>query len=302
MKNDNKSLDRSTKLLAFIYSIFIAVPLYWILGNLYYLDHINGYVFLGALIGCMAIVAIPLIIFRKDKFKSHTAIWAFLLLSCFFGYEYLLLEYESNTYIAMAYREPEELVQNSGIHLLSIGINAIYYLEEEEMVRDIYEKDGIQIFELHKITNEDRYRSKNREIKRFFGLSKEPFHIMGKNVKSHIGEDITVINEFLTRENVVGDSAGLALGLSSMAHQRTLHNQIPIGVTGTLEPNGKVDQVGGILGKMIISEQNGFPYIIVPNANKAEAETIKAEQKLAIEILPVHHIDEAVKVIQELNK
>ena len=52
---------------------------------------------------------------------------------------------------------------------------------------------------------------------------------------------------------------------------------------------------------MIISEQNGFPYIIVPYANREEAETVKAEQQLSIEILPVHHIDEAVMVIKELN-
>ena len=87
-----------------------------------------------------------------------------------------------------------------------------------------------------------------------------------------------------------------------MVHQGSLHNQIPIGVTGTLEPNGDVDQVGGIAGKMIISEQSGFPYMIVPYANLEEAETVKAEQQLSIEILPVHHIDEAVMVINELNE
>lgn len=301
MKSRNKSLDRSTKLLAFVYSIFIVVPIYFILGNAYYLDYINSYVFVGALLVLMIIASIPLIIFRKDKFRSLIVNWVIALLTLFCGYEFLLIEFESNTYIAVVNREPEEIIQNSGIHILAIGLNHIYYVKEENIVKDTYEKEGIQIFDFHQITNRERYKSKTNEIKRFLGFSKEPFHIMGENVRGFIREDIVAINEFLSKENQSGDSAGLALGLSSMVHQGSLHNQIPIGVTGTLEPNGDVNQVGGIAGKMIISEQNGFPYIIVPDANRDEAETVKAEQKLAIEIVPVHHIDEAVRVIKELN-
>ena len=302
MKNKNKSLDGSNKLLAFVYSIFIVFPVYWILGNAYYLNYINGFVFLAALIGFMVIVAIPLTVFRKDKFKSLIAFCVIVLLSLFCGYEFRLLDYESNTYFAETYKEPEEVVQNSGIHILAIGLNDIHYLEEEN-IREIYERDGIQIFDLYKITNRDRYKSKTNEIKRFLGFDEDQdqFHIMGENVRGFIREDITVINEFLSRDNLRGDSAGLALGLSAMVHQGSLHNQIPIGVTGTLEPNGSVNQVGGIAGKMIISEQNGFPYIIVPYANLEEAETVKAQNNLTIEIVPVHHIDEAVMVIKELN-
>ncbi|WHT48312.1 hypothetical protein QNH10_00045 [Sporosarcina thermotolerans] len=294
-------MNNSTKLLAFVYSIFIVVPLYWILGNAYYLNHINGFVFLAALIVLMIIAAIPLIIFRKDKFRSLIATWIIVLSSLFCAYELLLLEYESNTFIAEVYREPEEIIQSSGIYILAIGLNDIHYLDEENIVRDIYDRDGVQIFDLYKITNRDRYKSKTNEIKQFLGFGKEQFHVMGENVKGFIQEDIVVINEFLGRENLKGDSAGLGLGLSGMIHQGSLHNQIPIGVTGTLQPNGRVNQVGGIAGKMMISEQNGFPYIIVPYANKEEAETIKSEQQLSIEIIPVHHIDEAVIVINELN-
>ena len=112
------------------------------------------------------------------------------------------------------------------------------------MIRDIYERDGIQIYDLYKITNRDRYRSKTNEIKRFLGFGKDQFHVMGENVRDFIREDITAINEFLSRENLRGDSAGLALGLSAMVHQGSLHNQIPIGVTGTLEPNGRCQSSG----------------------------------------------------------
>ncbi|WP_262174304.1 S16 family serine protease [Saccharococcus sp. Marseille-Q5394] len=249
----------------------------------------------------MIIAAIALIIFRKDKLKSLIAFLVIVVLSLFFGYESLLLDYESNTYIAEVYREPEEIIQNSGIYILAIGLSDIHYVDEEKMVRDIYERDGIQLFDLYKIKNRDRYNSKSKEIIHFLGFGKEQFHVMGENVKGFIREDIKVINDFLNRDNLRGDSAGLALGLSAMVHQSSLHNRIPLGVTGTLEPNGDVNQVGGIAGKMMISEQNGFPYIIVPYANREEAETVKARENLAIEILPVHHIDEAVMAIKELN-
>ena len=51
----------------------------------------------------------------------------------------------------------------------------------------------------------------------------------------------------------------------------------------------------------MISEQSGLPFIILPMANAEEAEMVKSQQKLTIEILPVRHIDEAVLVIRELN-
>ena len=125
----------------------------------------------------------------------------------------------------------------------------IHYLENEDEARDTYEKNGIQIYDLYKIKNRNRYKSKTQELKQFLGLGKDEFQVMGENVKSHFNEDIEIINDFLTRDNLVGDSAGLALGLTTMIHQGNLENTLPIGVTGTLEPNGDVMQVGGIKRK-----------------------------------------------------
>ena len=202
MNMKKQTLNSSTKLLAFMYSMFIVVPIYFILGNAYYSGYINSYVFLGALLGLMIIASIPLFIFRKDKFKSLSANWVIILLALFVGNEFLLLEFEAHTYIAEVYREPEEIIQDSHIYALAIGLNSIYYVKEEAMIRDIYERDGIQIYDLYKITNRDRYKSKTNEIKRFLGFGKDQFHIMGENVRDFIREDITDINEFLSRENL----------------------------------------------------------------------------------------------------
>ena len=112
LKKQYKKLDRSSRLLAFVYSIFIVVPIYWVVGNAYYLDYLNGFVFLGALIAVMFSALIFLIIFRKDKFKSLIAILVVLLLFLIWGYEIRLLNYESHTYIADGFREPEELLED----------------------------------------------------------------------------------------------------------------------------------------------------------------------------------------------
>lgn len=299
----NEKLDRSSKLLALFYSILIVVPVYGLLGNAYYVDYLNGFILLGTLLVIPIVALIFLIIFRRNKFKNLTITLVIVWGLIFCSYEIRLLDYEGNTYSADSYREPEELLENSGIHILVVGLNDIYYLEDKEVIKDTYEKNGIQILDMHKIKNRDRYRSKTTELKQYFGFGKEEdaFQVMGKNVRNYIDEDITFINEFLTRENLEGDSAGLALGLTAMIHQGNLVNELPISVTGTLEPNGDVMPVGGIKAKMMIAEQTGFRVVIIPLANREEAEVVKLQQELTIEILPVSHIDEAVIAIKELN-
>lgn len=299
----NKKLDRSSKLLALFYSILIVVPVYSLLGNAYYVDYLNGFLFLGALLVISIIALIFLIIFRRNKFKSLTLTLVIVWGLIFCSYEILLLDYEGHTYSADGYREPEELLENSGIHILVVGQSDIYYLEDEEGVKDTYNKNGVQVLDMYKIKNRDRYRSKTTELKQFFGFGKEEdaFQVMRKNVRNYIDEDITFINEFLSRENLEGDSAGLALGLTAMIHQGNLVNKLPIGITGTLEANGDVMQIGAIKAKMMIAEQAGLLVAIIPLENRKEAEIVKEQQGLTIEILAVSHIDEAALAIRELN-
>lgn len=303
MKKRNKPLDKSSKLLALLYSVLIIFPIYGLLGNAYYLDFINGFVFLGVLFIVMAITLILLITFRKHKFKSFSITLVFVLTFLFWVYEARLLSYGSHTYLADSYREPEILLEDSGINILVVGLHDIHYLEDEEMIKTIYEKNGIQILDMYKIKNRDRYRSKTADLKRFLGFGKEvdAYQVMGKNVRNYIDGDIIFIKEFLSRENLTGDSAGLALGLTAMIHQGNLENELSIGVTGTLEPNGDVMKVGGVKAKMMIAEQNGFTFMMIPLANSEEAEAVKAQQQFTMEIIPVSHIDEAVRAIKKLN-
>lgn len=74
------------------------------------------------------------------------------------------------------------------------------------------------------------------------------------------------------------------------------------GVTGALNSSGDVMAIGGIKEKMIISEENGLRFIILPTSNAQEAEFVKEEQDLNLEVIPVNHIEQAINIISELNK
>lgn len=301
MEEPKDKLGKSNKLRAVLYSLLIVLPIYSVLAIAYYFDFLNGFVFLGALSTVMIIASILLIIFRKNNFKSLVIALIFIVTFLLFCYECLLLNYESHTYNASGYWEPEEILKDSGIYILAVGSYDVYYMQDEYSIKKDYEEDGIQIFDLYKIKNRDKYISKTNDIKNFFGSHKEDFDTMRENVKGIIEEDLPFIDEFLSRENFVGDSAGLALGLTAAIYQKKLENTLPIGVTGTLEPNGNVGEIGSIKEKMMIAEQNSFPLIIIPLKNLEEAETVKNEQKLTIEIIPVSNINEAIETIEELN-
>lgn len=300
MENHDKQ-PKSSKRLAILYSIALAVPIYGIFWIAYYMDFINSFVFLGTLLVFMFIGLILFIIYRKNKFKILTIFIAILLLSVFWTFEIFLTNYESHTYIASGYEEPEELLRGSGIHLMVVKQVDVLILEDEDAIRANYERAGIQLFNLYKINNKDRYSSKNQELLSRLGFGETEFQQMNTNVKSYVKEDITVIEEFLSRENLSGNSAGLGLGLTALVYQKKLENEIRMGVTGTLEPNGDVLPIGMIEEKLLISEQNDLPYIIIPLANAKEAEAVKSQHKLAIEILVVNHIDQAVEIITGLN-
>lgn len=110
------------------------------------------------------------------------------------------------------------------------------------------------------------------------------------------------ITNFLNRTDLEGDSAGLALGLSGLYEKGELKNEVKIAVTGALAADGSVSPVGGVKSKIIIAEQHGISYIILPKENVVEAEKAKLEGNLKIEIIVVEHTDQAVSSIAEINQ
>lgn len=218
------------------------------------------------------------------------------------AYEYRLIYYESYTYIAYSAPKPVQVTEESGIHILLVRSFEVQYLKDNNYIKEVYEKQFQPIISLEKITNQERYQSKNSEIKSILGFKRDAFSTMRKNVMEYLGKSNASIDDFLHRDDIQGDSAGLGLALTALVNQGDINNNLDFGVTGALNSNGDVMAVGSIKEKMIISEENDLPYIILPTSNTQEAKFILEDQNLNLDIFPVSHIDQAIKIINELNK
>jgi hypothetical protein len=268
----------------------------------YYINFINAFVFIGSLLFELIVILCLLIIYRNDKVIKRRFILAKVIVSLLIVYEYRLIHYDSYTYIVNSAAEPVEVLKDSGIHILVVNSFEILHIKDEKLIKDSYERQFQPVISLYKITNKDRYLSKTSELQRIIGFKQGDFEIMRKNVIEYLESDVESIDTFLNREDIQGDSAGLGLALTALIGQSKIQNNLIFGVTGALNSSGDVLKIGSIKEKMIISEQNEFPFIILPTSNAQDAEIVKVEQKLNIEIIPVSHIDQAIKVICELNE
>lgn len=283
-------------------SVVIVIPIYFLLLTTYLSGLTNSFILLGGLLLMITAAIAILIIFYRRKIILQTALFSILFTAVLFVYEARLLSYEGITYLVESYRQPEELRPKSNLFILSVGLHDIHYIQDEEMLVDTLEANHIQPLNIYKVTNKDKYTYKTSSILQFIGFEKDSFHIMGGNVRDFTGEELPFISDFLERDNLEGDSAGLVLGLYTFIDLGQIENNIPIGVTGTLEKNGDVMEVGGIRAKMMIAAQNNFSHVIIPADNLIEAEQVKKEESLNLNILTVGHIDEAIDIINDLNR
>ncbi|MBU9712721.1 S16 family serine protease [Evansella tamaricis] len=297
-----RELDRLNHKLAILYAITGATIIYGLLWFMYFFDWIGGFVFVGAILFFSSITIVFLILQRKRKNRRLAGTIVLILLAAFLIFELPILQFESHTYHVSSYYEPEDLLGDSGIHILAVNTSDIYYIEDREWLVEGLKKDGIEVLEVYEVTNKDRFNSKMEYLIDLLFSRKSTFQVMGENVREHIVDDIDEITSFLQRENLDGNSAGLALGLTAMVYRGELENKTAIGVTGTLEPGGEVGPVGMVMEKTLISELSDLSVIIVPEWNVAEAEYAKQEYGLSIEIISATHIDEAVEAILQLNK
>lgn len=208
-------------------------------------------------------------------------------------------------YLVIIPSAPEELINGSGIFILSIQTLQVATtgpVEDEQTVRESYNNNHIRFFDIIQVKNHLRYSSKNMLLFETLGLSQNEFEQMSENVAVNTKTRNESIDEFLVRENSSGSSAGLALVLSSFYEKGVFQNYRLIGVTGAIDKNGKVTEVGGIKEKIQIANENGYSYIILPIANLAEAKEAKKTLNLQIEIEGVRNVDEAIQFIKDLNK
>lgn len=289
------------KIAKYIATGIVTLALYQVLWFIYYQDLINGFRLVGVLLIILAIQLICLIIFRKDQAKIGIISISTIIVAILLCFEFLLLEYEGHTFTASFYADPIEVFDNSGIHLMVVKTEDISYIEDRELVVKSLEQEN-DFISLHKINNKSRYQSKNAEILRFLRIKKDHFTLMKRNVKSYLEGETSSIEEFLGREDISGDSVGLGLALTALIAQGELSNELTFGVTGALNETGNVSGIGMIKEKVLIAEENGYPFMIIPSENATEAREVKVSQNLNIEIFDVSHIDQAIDLMKKLNE
>ena len=99
---------------------------------------------------------------------------------------------------------------------------------------------------------------------------------------------------------VDGNSAGLAftLGLADLLTPGELTGGKRVGVTGTIEADGKVGPVGSIAQKTVAMGRSGVDHLLVPAGQGAEA-TARAEE--ALEVTEVATLDQAFEALRALG-
>lgn len=271
---------------------------------LYLLDYISNFFFWTILVLLVILWSFFLFSIRKTQISKHTFVFSLIASLFLLVYEFPILSVKENNYLVLSYLPPEELIKNTGIYILPV--KSIEIQQQEPLNEPAFRNfnSHLLILDIIKGTNFQVYSGKTSFIYKMAGINLEEdyFHQMSVNVKKYLNTSNPHIDEFLSRSNLDGNSAGLALVLSSLIEQQKFNNDIPIGVTGAINKSGKAVEIGLVKEKVISANKIGLPYIILPIGNLEEANDMVKSLNLPIEVIGVRNVDEAIQQIDELNK
>ncbi|HEY4551639.1 MAG TPA: S16 family serine protease [Bacillaceae bacterium] len=272
-------------------------------GNLllYINDVTSGFVYVGILLFAFTFLSLLFILLRSKGRKTKTISILTIAMALLLLFEIKLLKLDSFTFVASIPAKPIELLSGSGIHLMVVNTLDIQYVKDPELVSMTFDKEQKQIIHLYKVNNQDRYQGKNMELLRLAGFQNNEFQKTIKDVNRYLGKELHAIRSFSARTDLHGNSAGLGLALTGLMGEDKLYNSQPFGVTGAITSTGAVKPIGMVKEKVIIADKYGLPRLIVPAENEQEALDTKETLNLEIQIFSVHHIDDAVQIIEEFN-
>jgi hypothetical protein len=275
----------------------LSILFYFVFLLLYLQDVINEWVFLSVLFFGLLALLLSLIVFRKKRAIQREISTALILLMLLFSYEFLLLGYTTPSHLINLYVEPTEAIEDSGIFLLPVQVITIRNKHDLEGILTSRNDDVLTMTILN---NRKIYGFKNRQILSWF--QKALIEESENNVKKYLGQEDEWLNQFFKREQISGDSAGLNLVLNGLYKQGQFKNEIPIAVTGAINEKGDVFPVDYMKEKVQITERASIPFMIIPSGNAEEVAKIQNELKANVEIFAVSNVDEAIQIINDLNK
>jgi hypothetical protein len=275
----------------------LTILFYFVSLLLYLQDVINEWMFLCVLFFGLLILLLSLIVSRKKRARQRKISTGLIILMLIFTYEFLLLGYTTPSHIINLYVEPTEAIEDSGIFLLPVQVITI---RDKENLEEILTTRNSDVLTITKLNNRKIYGYKNRQILSWF--QKALIEESENNVKKYLGQEDEWLNHFFKREQISGDSAGLNLVLNGLYNQGKLKNELPIAVTGAINEKGDVYPVDYMKEKVQITERSGIPFMIIPSENAEEVAKIQKELKANVEIFAVSNVDEAIQIINDLNK
>jgi ATP-dependent Lon protease len=93
-----------------------------------------------------------------------------------------------------------------------------------------------------------------------------------------------------------GPSAGIAMCTAIVSALKNIPISKDVAMTGEITLRGNVLQIGGLKEKLLAAHRGGIKKVLIPEANAKDLVEIPDNIKKEIEIIPVKHIDEVLKV------
>lgn len=111
--------------------------------------------------------------------------------------------------------------------------------------------------------------------------------------------------EFNFKSNESGPSAGLitTLDLYNKLTKKDITKSLDIAATGTIEYDGTIGAIGGVKYKLMGAAHDKMDIFLVPaGENYEEALKVKKDKKLKIKIISIENIEDAINVLNKLDK
>lgn len=93
-----------------------------------------------------------------------------------------------------------------------------------------------------------------------------------------------------------GPSAGITMATAMMSAITGREVRADVAMTGEITLRGRVLPIGGLKEKLLAAKNAGIKTVLVPKENMADVEEISAEITKGLEIEPVSHMDEVLKI------
>ena len=93
-----------------------------------------------------------------------------------------------------------------------------------------------------------------------------------------------------------GPSAGITMATAIFSAVTGKKVRADLAMTGEITLRGRVLPIGGLKEKLLAAKNAGILTVLVPKKNKADVEEISTEITKGLEIIPVSHMDEVLKL------